>query len=43
MRPTRPYDRHPLGEPDEWGDLASFHAANLRHKKDMRAAGEPGL
>jgi len=22
------YDRHPLNEPDEWGDLASFrHAA----------------
>jgi antitoxin MazE5 len=21
------YDAHPLGEPDEWGDLASFRAA----------------
>ena len=21
------YDLHPLGEPDEWGDLASFRAA----------------
>lgn len=21
------YDEHPLGEPDEWGDLASFRAA----------------
>lgn len=21
------YDKHPLGEPDEWGDLASFRAA----------------
>jgi hypothetical protein len=21
------YDAHPLDEPDEWGDLASFHAA----------------
>lgn len=21
------YDRHPLGEPDEWGDLDSFHEA----------------
>ena len=21
------YDRHPLDEPDEWGDLASFHNA----------------
>lgn len=36
------YDRHPLDEPDKWGDLASFHAANRRHKQEMRAAGEPG-
>jgi hypothetical protein len=21
------YDRHPMDEPDEWGDLASFRAA----------------
>jgi surface antigen len=21
------YDKHPLGEPDAWGDLASFHEA----------------
>jgi hypothetical protein len=21
------YDEHPLDEPDEWGDLASFHRA----------------
>jgi hypothetical protein len=21
------YDEHPLGEPDEWGDLASFRDA----------------
>ena len=21
------YDEHPLDEPDEWGDLASFHQA----------------
>jgi Arc/MetJ family transcription regulator len=21
------YDEHPLNEPDEWGDLASFHEA----------------
>ena len=21
------YDRHPIGEPDEWGDLASFREA----------------
>ena len=23
----RVYDEHPLEEPDEWGDLASFHEA----------------
>jgi len=23
----RAYDRHPLDEPDEWGDLASFREA----------------
>jgi hypothetical protein len=23
----RAYDEHPLGEPDEWGDLASFREA----------------
>ncbi len=23
----RAYDAHPLNEPDEWGDLASFRAA----------------
>ncbi len=23
----RVYDEHPLGEPDEWGDLASFREA----------------
>jgi len=21
------YDEHPLGQPDEWGDLGSFHEA----------------
>lgn len=36
------YDRHPLDEPDEWGDLAAFHDANLRHKEETRAAGERG-
>lgn len=30
------YDRHPLDEPDEWGDLASFHEANLRHRQELR-------
>ena len=34
------YDRHPLDEPDEWGDLAGFHDANLRHKAEQRAAGQ---
>lgn len=24
------YDAHPLGEPDEWGDLASFAEAALK-------------
>lgn len=36
------YNRHPLDEPDEWGDLASFHDANLRHKAETRAARERG-
>lgn len=31
------YDRSPLDEPDEWGDLASFHEANLLHRQKMRA------
>ncbi len=31
------YDRHPLDEPDEWGDLASFHEANLIHCQELRA------
>jgi len=26
----RAYDEHPLDEPDEWGDLASFGAAAER-------------
>ena len=37
------YDRHPLDEPDEWGDLAGFHDANLRHKAETRVGGERGL
>ena len=36
------YDRHPLDEPDEWGDLAAFRDANLRHKAATRAAGGRG-
>ena len=36
------YDRHPLDERDEWGDLASFHDANLRHRAAKRAAGTRG-
>jgi len=31
------YDRHPLDEPDEWGDLASFHEANLLHRQGLQA------
>ena len=29
------YHRHPLDEPDEWGDLASFLDANLLHKRTI--------
>ncbi len=32
------YDRYPLDERDEWGDLASFHEANLLHRQELRAA-----
>ena len=39
----RAYERHPLDEPDEWGDLASFHDAILLHKAEKRASGEQGL
>lgn len=31
------YERHPLGEPDEWGDLASFLDANLLHRQELRS------
>ena len=31
------YDRLPLDEPDEWGDLATFHEANLLHRQEMQA------
>lgn len=36
------YERQPLDEPDEWGDLASFQEANLRHRHERRAS-EAGL
>ena len=37
------YERHPLDGPDEWGDLASFHEANLKHRHELRAGGDgPG-
>ena len=29
------YDRLPLDEPDDWGDLASFHEANLLHRQEL--------
>ena len=29
------YDRHPLDEPDDWGDLASFLHANLLRKRTV--------
>ena len=31
------YDRLPLDEPDDWGDLASFHDANLLHRQELRS------
>ena len=34
------YERHPLEEPDEWGDLASFLEANHRHRHEPRASDE---
>ncbi|WP_419924769.1 DUF2191 domain-containing protein [Candidatus Poriferisocius sp.] len=32
------YDRHPLDEPDEWGDLASFHGANRAARQEAGVA-----
>ena len=29
------YDRHPLGEPDEWSDVAAFLDADLLHKRTI--------
>ena len=29
------YDRHPLDEPDEWGDLAAFLHVNLLHRRTI--------
>lgn len=37
------YDRYPLDEPDEWGDLASFHEANLLHRQELRAGNRTEL
>ena len=34
------YDRYPLDEPDEWGDLASFHEANQIARQEDGAARE---
>ena len=31
------YDRLPIDEPDEWGDLASFHEANLLHRQELES------
>lgn len=33
------YDRLPPDEPDEWGDLASFHDANLLHRQELGSMG----
>ncbi len=37
------YDRLCIEEPDEWGDLASFHDANLLHRQELGSvsAGRP--
>lgn len=35
------YDRHPLDEPDEWGDLASFHEANRMARQAAADGGRP--
>ena len=29
------YDRHPLGDLDEWGDLATYLEANLLHNRTV--------
>lgn len=34
------YDRHPVDEPDEWGDLASFQEANRVVRQEARAAAD---
>jgi len=34
------YDCHPLDEPDEWGDLASFHGANRAARQEAGVAGD---
>ena len=34
------YDHHPLDEPDEWGDLASFHEANRAARRETGTAAE---
>ncbi|MCY4424706.1 MAG: antitoxin MazE5 [Acidimicrobiaceae bacterium] len=33
------YDRLPMDEPDEWGDLASFHDANRLHRQELGSTG----
>ena len=35
------YDRHPLDEPDDWGDLAAFLDANLLSKQAMQLGRAP--
>ena len=35
------YDRHPIDEPDAWGSLASFHEANLLHRRAPGTEGSP--
>ena len=31
------YDRHPLGEPGEWGSLAAFYTADLLRRQETQA------
>ena len=33
------YDRLPMGEPDKWGDIASFHDANRLHRQELGSTG----
>ena len=34
------YGRHPLNQPDEWGDMVSFHEANRAARQEAGAEGD---